>query len=167
MPSPLQYVGQGLFYAAICAAVGYFAAYPVWHQVPPGEAQIKLAISHGGQRVKDCRRLTPEELSKLPSTERRPNNCTRERLPVKVQITVDGQVLYADTLQPTGLSRDGISRAYRKFFVPAGRHVIDVGLTDSRRSDGFDYTRRLEADLKPWQNLAIDFKAEQGGFIIR
>lgn len=167
MPNILQYAGQGLFYAAVAAAVGYFAANPIWRQVPDGDAQIKLAIAHSGRPVRDCHRLSPEELAKLPSTERRPSNCTRERLPVKIELTVDGKVLYEDVLPPTGWSRDGVSRAYRKFLVPAGPHVIDLGLTDSGRTDGFDYTARLAADLKPWQNLAIDFNAEQGGFIFR
>jgi hypothetical protein len=70
-------------------------------------------------------------------------------------------------LPPTGWSHDGVSRAYRKFLVPAGHHVIDARLTDSRRTDGFDYTSHLDTDLKPWQNLAIDFNAERGGFIFR
>lgn len=167
MPSLLQYAGQGLVYAMVSAGIGYFAANPVWRQVPAGEAQIKLAIAHGGQRARECHRLTPEELSKLPSTERRPNDCSRERLPVKVQISIDGKLLYQDLLPPTGWSRDGVSRAYRKFLVPAGHHVIDATLTDSRRTAGADYAAHLDADLKPWQNLAIDFNAEQGGFIFR
>jgi hypothetical protein len=167
MPNILQYAGQGLFYTAVAAIAGYFAANPVWREVPEGEAQIKLAVSHGGRPVQDCHRLTPEELAKLPSNARRPSNCTRERLPVKIRLTIDGQVLYEDVLPPTGWSRDGVSRAYRKFLVPAGHHAIDLALTDSRRADGFDYTSHYVTDLKPWQNLAIDFKAEQGGFIFR
>jgi hypothetical protein len=162
-----NFIGQGAFYVAAAAVTGYLAAHPIYHQVPEGEAQIKLALQHGGARVADCRRATSQELAKLPSAERRPNDCARERVPIVIALSVDGRSIYDDVLQPTGLSRDGASRTYRKFLVPAGRHVIVARLRDSKRNVGFDYEKRLEADLKPWQNLAIDFNAEQGGFLFR
>jgi len=167
MPSALSLPGQAVAFAVVAAFVGYFAAHPVYHQVPEGDAQIKLALLHGGARVVDCRRLTAEELAKLPTTERRPNDCSRERVQLVIELSVDGRPIYEDVLPPTGLSRDGASKTYRKFLVPAGRHVIEARLRDSKRSVGFDYEKRLEADLKPWQNLAIDFNAEQGGFLFR
>jgi hypothetical protein len=158
---------QAIFIAAVAAFVGYFAARPVYHQVPKGEAQIKLALQHAGARVADCHTRTAEELAKLPTAERRPNDCSRERVPVVIALSIDGRPIYEDVLQPTGLSRDGVSRTYRKFLVPAGRHVIEAKLRDSKRSSGFDYEKRVEAELEPWQNLAIDFNAEKGGFLFR
>jgi len=167
MPSAWSFAGQAIVFASVAAFVGYFAAHPVYRQVPEGDAQIKLALQHGGARAADCRRLTAEELARLPTTERRPDTCSRERLPLVVELSVDGQTIYEDALPPTGLSRDGPSRAYRKFLVPAGRHVIEAKLRDSKRSSGFDYENRVEAELKPWQNFAIDFNAEKGGFLFR
>ncbi len=163
----LKYAGQALFYAGFAAAIGTFASWPSYQQVPEGAAQIKLSFNHGGARVEDCRRLTAEELSKLPSNQRRPSNCTRQRLPVTIQLIVDGKPIYDAVLQPGGLSGDGQARAYEKFIVPAGKHLIEARLRDSKRSEGFDYESRFEAELAPWQNLAIDFKAEQGGFLFR
>jgi hypothetical protein len=167
MRSARNFIGQGIFYAVVAAIIGYLAAHPVYHQVPEGEAQIKLALQHGGARLADCHRLSAQELAKLPSAERRPNDCSRERVPVAIALSIDGETIYAEVLQPTGLSRDGASRTYRKYLVPAGRHVIEAQLRDSKRGVGFDYEKRLEADLKPWQNLSVDFNAEQGGFLFR
>jgi acetyl esterase/lipase len=167
MPDALRYAAQALFYAGFAAAIGVFASWPVYYQAPPGSAQIKLSFNHGGARVEECRKLTAEELAKLPSAQRRPVNCSRERLPVVIRLTIDGKPLYDAVLQPSGLSRDGQARAYEKFIVPAGKHVIEARLRDSKRSEGFDYESRFEAELAPWQNLAIDFKAEQGGFLFR
>jgi hypothetical protein len=45
--------------------------------------------------------------------------------------------------------------------------VIEAKLRDSKRAEGFDYDKRLVAELKPWQNLAIDFDSEKGGFLFR
>jgi hypothetical protein len=167
MPDIAKYAGQFLFYAGFAAAIGIFAAWPIYEQVPQGAAQIKLAFNHGGARVEDCRKLTAQELSKLPSNKRRPSNCTRERLPVTVQLLIDGKPIYDAVLAPSGLSGDGQARAYEKFIVPAGKHVIEARLRDSKRSEGFDYESRFEAELVALQNLAIDFKAEQGGFLFR
>lgn len=167
MPSVLKFGGQAVFLAAIAVVVGYFSASPRYHQIPEGQSQIKLAIQHGGARIEDCRKLTTKELSKLPSTERRPITCSRERVALTIELSIDGTVIYADVLPPTGLSGDGVSKAYKKFLVPAGHHVIEAKLRDSKRRDGFDFDQRIEAELKQWQNLAIDFNAEQGGFLFR
>ncbi len=167
MPSVLKFGGQAVFLAAIAVVVGYFSASPRYHQIPEGQSQIKLAIQHGGARIEDCRKLTTKELSKLPSTERRPITCSRERVALTIELSIDGTVIYADVLPPTGLSGDGVSKAYKKFLVPAGHHVIEAKLRDSKRTDGFDFDQRIEAELKQWQNLAIDFNAEQGGFLFR
>lgn len=167
MPRAWSFIGQAVVFAAVAAFVGYFSAHPLYRQVPAGEAQIKLALQQGGERVADCRRFSAEELAKLPTTQRRPNNCSRERLPLVIELSFDGRPIYEDVLQPTGLSRDGASRTYQKFLVPAGQHVIEAKLRDSKRSSGFDYEKRVEAELKSWQNLAIDFNAEKGGFLFR
>ena len=63
--------------------------------------------------------------------------------------------------------RDGAARAYVKFLVPAGPHLVEAWLRDSKRAEGYDYTLRREVTLEEWQNLAIDFIAEQGGFLFR
>ena len=163
----LKYALQPLFYAGAALAVGALASWPRYHQVPQGAAQIKLAFNHSGKRIEDCRRVPTDELAKLPSNQRRVRNCSRERLPVFIQLAIDGKPIYEAVLKPSGLSGDGQARAYEKFIVPFGKHVIEARLRDSARTAGFDYESRFEADLSPWQNLAIDFKAQQGGFLFR
>ena len=167
MPDVVRYAAQALFYTGFVAAIGAFASWPMYNQVPEGSAQIKLSFNHSGARVEDCRRLTADELSKLPSTKRRLGNCSRQRLPVTIQLMIDGAPIYEAVLKPGGFSGDGQAQTYKKFIVPAGNHVIEARLRDSKRTEGFDYQSRFEAELLPWQNLAIDFKAEQGGFLFR
>lgn len=161
------YLGQAVFYALAAVLAGYFATRPVYRQVPADEAQIKLMIKHGGVRVEDCRKLTTQELSKLPTTARRPIDCSRERSPVTVLLSIDGEPIYQAELQPSGLSKDGPSKAYEKFLVPAGRHLVEVRLRDDVRDQDYKYEGRLEADLKPWQSLSVEFDAERGGFLFR
>lgn len=167
MISPLKLAGQAVVLAGAAAFTGYFASDPVYRQFPEGHAQIKLSFAHGAQRKEACRRLTSKEIAKLPPNERRPNTCSRERLPVRIQLALDGQIIHDASLPPTGLSGDGPSRAYVKFAVPAGRHEIVARLRDTDRDQGFDYETRKVVELGTWQSLAIDFKADKGGFSFR
>lgn len=167
MPRALAYAAQAALYAGFAAAVGILASWPTYGGLPDGTAQIKLSFSHSGARAEECHRLTVEELAKLPTSERRPSDCSRRRLPVTVQLVVDGNSLYEATLEPGGFSGDGPVKVYEKFIVNAGKHRIEARLRDSKRDDGFDYETAYEAGLAAGQNLAIDFKAEQGGFLFR
>jgi len=167
MPDLLRYAGQFVFLVLVMSFIGYFSNQPSYQQTPDGMAQIKLSFAHGGARKIDCRKLTSSEIAKLPANERRPNNCTRERIPVIVQLILDGELLYDDVLVATGLSKDGPSRTYQKLLVPAGPHSIVARLRDTKRTSGFDYETTHHVVLKPYQNLAVDFKADTGGFSFR
>jgi hypothetical protein len=93
-------------------------------------------------------------------------DCPRERLPVWIEILVDGRSIYRASLPPTGLSGDGPSRIYTRFNVASGPRHLQLRLRDSARTEGFDYELDRVIDLKPQQNLAVDFRPELGGFIL-
>ena len=167
MVNPLRILGQLGVLAVLMLVIGYLSNRPVYQQVPDGMAQIKLSFAHGGAREVDCRRLTAKEIAALPANERRPNTCSRERIPLHVQLSLDGELIFDQLLPATGLSSDGPSRTYTKLLVPAGEHVVVARMRDTKRPEGFDYEARHAATLVPFQNLAIDFKADAGGFIFR
>ena len=162
----LPLIGQAAVYAVIATVVGYFSDAPAYVHFPADRALIKLSLIHGGQR-KGCRERTPEELNQLAPNMRRTLVCSRQRFPVVVELELDGHDLYHALLLPTGLFSDGPSWAYVKFAVPPGPHKLEVNLRDSGRTEGWDYNREADIDLKPLQNLVIDFRAESGGFLIR
>jgi len=167
VPSPAQWAGQLLFYVAAAGVTGLFATWPTWSRLSPEEAQITIAFAHGGARKEACRKLTPEEIAALPARERRPSDCRRERVPLRFELVLDDRPRLARMLPPSGLSRDGPAQLYEKLSVPSGRHTVTVRLADSGRASGFDYENRFELELRPRQNLAIDFEADRGGFFIR
>lgn len=157
-------LGQTIAYAAFAVAVGYFASAPAVRVADPMRAQLKLSLSHGGAPVSECRRYTAEELARLPPNMRRPLDCPRARVPVLLELEMDGRLLYRGSARPTGLWRDGPSTIYRRFAVEAGPHALVARLRDSRRTEGFDYVREQTVALAPRQNLVIDFRADKGGF---
>ena len=158
--------GQAIVYAGFAAMIGYFAASPSYSYRPEDQAEIKLSFSHGGQR-RDCRQLSSGEIAKLPPNMRVTRECSRERRPVLVEVEVDDVAAYRALLRPSGLSCDGPSRVYRRFVITQGQHRLVLRLRDGDRSDGFDYERVFDIDLRARQNLVIDFRAESGGFILR
>lgn len=167
MLKPSRYAGQFFAYAVFAAVVGYFSTQPAYTHLAPNEAQIKLSFSHAGAHVHECRKLSQEELDRLPPNMRRPMDCPRERVAVLVELELDGKLLYHKALPPAGLSGDGASSAYAKFPVTAGTHHLVARLRDSRRTNGFDYQKEATLNLAPQQNLIIDFRPELGGFLFQ
>ena len=158
---------QGCFYAGFAVLIGYFAASPSYRHFPEETADIKVSFSHGAQRKGGCRPRTPEELAKLPPNMRAPLLCPRERVPMLLEVEIDGRIAMRGVLPPTGLSRDGTAHVYRRIPVSAGTHTVTLRLRDSERTDGFDYEKRLDLAFAAGQSLPVDFRAEWGGFVIR
>lgn len=165
MHSVLRYFGQAVVYAAIAVLFGVFANGPGYTRLPADKAAVVLSFSHGAARKGGCRKLTAEEIAALPANMRRPLDCPRERLPVVVELLVDGEVLFQAELAPSGLSGDGPSQVYQRFLVDAGSHEITAKLRDSDRPEGYDYERSATLNLVPAQNFVIDFRADAGGFV--
>lgn len=161
----VQFVGQAIAYALFAVAIGYFATRPAYTHLDPDKALIKLSFSHAGQRKGDCRRLTPEELAELAPNMRRPLDCPRERLPLRVELLLDGETVFQGELPPSGLAGDGASTVYRKFPVAPGQHRLTARLRDTARTEGFDYESEQDIVLEPRQVFVVDFKAALGGFI--
>jgi hypothetical protein len=165
MPELLRVLKQVPFYLVFALPLAYFSRQPAYQHRDPGQAQIKLSLSHAGQHKEDCRRLTPEELARLAPNMRKPISCNRERVPLYIEILMDGELLYRASLPPAGLARDGESTAYERFAVRSGSHIITARLRDSRRTEGFDYERSGQVDLSPQQNFVLSFNVDTGGFL--
>jgi hypothetical protein len=165
MIKPFQLLGQALAYALFAGVIGYFSTSPAYIHLDPGLALIKLSFSHAGRHKGECRQRTSEEIAKLPPNMRRPLDCPRERLPLQIELVLDGELLYRGELPPSGLAGDGASMAYRKFPVAPGRHHLMARLRDSDRSTGYDYEKEAEITLHLRQNFVIDFRPALGGFL--
>ncbi len=167
MTRATRLLGQAALYALVAATLGYFSAGPSYTHFPPDQAMVRLSFTHGADRRGPCRQLSADEIGQLAPNMRVPTVCPRERLPVLVELELDGTLLYRAELPPTGLTSDGPSRAYQAFAVAPGRHVLTARLRDSDRGEGFDYDVSNEVDLVPGRHLVIDFRADIGGFIFR
>lgn len=161
------YPGQILVLALVVAFIGYFSAAPTHTHLPPGQAVIKLSFSHGGQLKGKCRKRTEEELAGLPRNMRQVLICPRERSPIIVEITLNNKMIVQQTLQPSGLRKDGPASLYRRLHVKAGHYQIQAKLRDSIHVKDFNYDSKIALTLDPAQLLIIDFNPRRGGFIFR
>lgn len=161
-----RYLAQAVLYAAFVGVIGYFSASPTYVHLPPGEALIKLSFSHAGARKEPCHERTPEELAKLAPNMRAQTVCPRERVPVTVEIALDGDPLFRVVAPPSGLAKDGASTVYRRIAVPAGTHRISARLSDVPDGE-FNHTGDATINLVAGHVLVIDFDAEKGRFLFR
>jgi len=159
-----KYLLQALLYAAFIALIGYFSVAPAYRHVDPELAMIKLVFSHAAERREPCRKLTPAELTQLAPNMRRPMECERERLPLVVELEIDGALVFQAEEAPTGLWKDGASTVYQKFLVQPGSHELVARLRDGRDAIDFNYEQAARVELAPGQNFVIGFRASAGGF---
>ena len=160
----VQYLLQGAFYLAFAVLIGAFSNAPSYQYLAADAAVIKLSFSHSGKPIRECRRLSPEEIATLAPNMRRPTDCPRERVALRVELLVDETMVFAGDLQPSGLAKDGASTVYETFKVTPGQHNIKIRMRDSTRTTGFDYQYADTVEIKALQNFVIDFRAETGGF---
>ena len=151
-------------YAIFAVVVGLLSVWPRYELVEPDSAIVSLAFSHAAERVGECRRLTQEELNELPPNMRKPADCPRERHPIRLELSSNGDQLYQATLLPSGIWADGKANVYERVRVLAGTHSLFVGMNDTG-SDGFDYQASLTLDIEPGRNVVVRFV--EGEFQIR
>lgn len=163
----MKLLREGLAYVVFAAVVGLLSVWPRYEMVGQQEAIISFTFSHAGKRIGECRRLTQEELNELPPNMRKPADCPRERHPIRVELRSGEAVLYEDVLAPSGIWSDGKANVYRRVVVPAGRHSIFVGMSDSGSDQEFDYQAVANIDIAPGRNVVVRFDEQLRQFSIR
>jgi len=154
-------------YTAFAVVVGYLSFWPRYDYGSAELAAVKLSLSHPTERVEPCVELTPQQIAELAPNMRRTQACERQRLPLLLELEVDGEVAFSLKAAPTGLWEDGPASVYERFNLLPGAHSITVRLRDSARTEGWDYTHTEDVVLEAGRYRTITFKAENGGFRIR
>lgn len=167
MSKVAKYAVQLLLYAFFGVTVAYFSAAPAFQYASSEHAIIKLAFSHATQRVAPCVKLSPAEVAALAPNMRRTESCERKRLPLEIELDVDGVPSLSQQVPPSGLWGDGHASVYEKYSLAPGEYRLTLRLRDSARDSGWDYTHSESVSLTAGQYLTITFRSENGGFEIR
>ncbi|MBB5215020.1 hypothetical protein [Parapusillimonas granuli] len=163
---PVRWLGQFLLYGLFALVIGVFTQWPPYHPIGEDEALIKVSVARLGQPVGECRRLSDEELAKLPPNMRDPIRCPRERSPLSMEVHVNGARMLQRVAEPGGLSKDGAAAIYERLVVSAGKQRISVRFNDDVRPGARVYEHDANVTLVPGQVLVIDFDAEKGGIVL-
>lgn len=167
MISLLRYASQLVYFALFATTIGYFSVAPTFQYAPADVAIVKLAFSHATDRVIPCVRLSPEEVAALAPNMRRTESCVRERLPLTIELDIDGELVLSKQAAASGLWSDGPASVYEKLTLPPGDYELSLRMRDSTRNDGWDYTQQEKVSLLAGRYLTITFRAENGGFDFR
>lgn len=165
--NPLRIGLQILLAAALMLVLGYFSTAPAYHTLEPGAAVIKLAVRHTGQRLGACTPVSEKALAHLPANMRSYETCPRERSPLAISLSMDGKPLYKATHAPAGLSGDGVTTAYARFTIQAGRHLFSASLNDDINHPERVYKTEHESEIKAGQVLVMGFDSGQGAFTFK
>ena len=163
----IRSVLQLTLFVAFAIVVGFLSSRPVYEYAPADMAVVKLSLSHAAERLQPCVQRTVEEIAAMPANERRPTKCERERLPLIVELDIDGELAFRIEAPPSGLWRDGPASIYERSNVAPGRHRVTARLRDTGRKAGWDYVHSAEVELRPSRYFTVTFQAETGGFVFR
>ena len=166
-PSPKRLVLQIFNYGIFMALVWYFSFAPPYIRLDPDQAMITLSISHAGELLEDCRQLSPEELAKLPPNMRLSTSCARERSPVDLEISLDGDSVFRIKADPPGLYNDQGVDIYHSIKVPVGTSQMVLRMNDNARVEGPTFTHEQEITLESAQLLTVQFSTSTGQFVVK
>lgn len=153
----IRYARQLGAYVAFAVFIVWFANGPAFQVLKPQEAMVSLTFSHAGQRIGECRTLSQDELNTLAPNMRKPNDCPRERHPVRIRLTANDDLLLEETLLPSGIWRDGKSNVYLRMTVTSGEYQFLVAMNDSGSDNGFDVEEVATVSVAAGQNLVISY----------
>ena len=158
---------QVALYAGFAYVLGYLSFWPRYHYASPDMAVVKISLSHATDRVVPCVDLTPQQIAELAPNMRRSQLCERQRLPLILELDVDGELVLSIEALPSGMWEDGNSSVYERFALVPGEHRISTRIRDTARTSGWDYSYEEDVVLAAGRYVTITFKPEQGGFSIR
>ncbi|MCP4076935.1 MAG: hypothetical protein GY744_12225 [Gammaproteobacteria bacterium] len=163
----IRYPLQILNYSIFMGLVWYFSILPPYHQLEENQALITYTMSHVGKHVTECKKMSYDELMKLPPNMRKPMDCPRERSPVVMELQINDEVIFSHSAQPLGLYKDQGIDIYQNIKIPAGKHRMKTWLNDDVKVEGPIYQHEQDIVIKPEQHLIIQFDSGEGGFIVK
>jgi hypothetical protein len=114
--------------AAVLALIRLLSFAPYTTERDVG-AIVRLAWRARGERVRDCRRLTPEELAKLPAHMRQEEVCEGRILPYRLTVALDDSAAVDQLIHGAGAREDRPLYVFQDLVLKPGVHRISVRFT--------------------------------------
>jgi len=150
--SPMRVVATVLGLAAI-AGLGALSQVP-WPPRGPQHALIRLAWRTRGHRVEECRRLTAEELARLPVHMRQEEVCEGRVFSYRLRVLLDGRVVAQEDVRPSGGRGDRLLYVFREISVAPGERMVEIAWV--REDDGQSGPQEAPAVLRFEERLVLE-----------
>lgn len=156
MKPPVRIQVQLLAWSLLGLLIAAFADGPSFNPLPAGHGRLTLAVAHLSERIEPCRQLSERERMELPPTRRVTEVCERARVPVKIELIVNGRTLLARAFEPSGLHDDGRVYLVEAWPLPAGHYRAELTLTG--RTEETSRHEVFEFFLPPETNAVVDIE---------
>ena len=124
------------------------------------EAELIISFKHTSNMME----ATPDTSNQddlLPHM-RGASSTSRSRVPVRMMVSVDNQVVIHSTYEPEGLFKDGSCIVLEKLQIEPGLHTISIRIDDTQDESNWNYTAVQELQLKPALRQVILFDSYTG-----
>ncbi len=188
--SAARRVAGGLLAVAVTIGLAALSRVP-YAAVRENDGELRLAWRWRSRRVDQCRRLSDEELAKLPVHMRSAVSCERRLVPYLLEVWVDGRLAVFDSVLAKGAEADRPLSVLRHVPLAPGRYAFRVVFRplavvadsarpagpDSSRHDGDDADLAERADrplvletsavVAPRQVLLVTVDTDRGVLVLR
>lgn len=89
-------------------------------------AVVRLSWRVLGRQIRECRRLSPEELQELPAHMRREEVCEGRVAPYMLNVLVDGALADSGLVRASGARQDRPIYVFRELSVEPGEHRLEI-----------------------------------------
>ncbi len=103
-------------------------------------SQLVVSFKHPGMISENCREISEEEQAKQPAHMRKDKICDRARSPVRLRVSVDGELRLDRAYPPSGIWSDGPSVAIEPIPIAPGERRVEVALGESADPNEWTFT---------------------------
>ncbi len=157
----IKAVACGVFLATVLGAVTWFGS-EAPYAVPAGKPELLVSFHHGGERLPADRAVAEEQQSGRAVHMRAGPEVAGPRAPVRLRLTVDGEVLLDREFEPRGLRHDGPSTALERLTLNPGERIIHARLNDSPEEGVWTHEWRETLTIDSRDRRVLLFQGDSG-----
>ena len=140
-----RYTIGGALAIAVTIGIALLSSLPYTAERNP-RAVVRLSWRVLGEQVQECRRLTPEELARLPAHMRQEVECEGRVAPYRLTVLVDGVLADSGLIRASGAREDRPIYVFREIEVEPGEHRLEIAFVSERPEDAGQPTGESPAD---------------------
>lgn len=131
------------------------------------DALLRLSWRTRGEAVKQCRKLTEEELEELPAHMRTPEVCTGRVASYQLDLSVDDRAFQPMRLRAAGAHADRPIYVFRELGLKPGEHNIAIAFYSTAHPNSERLTWRRRVSVKQGEILLVTADQETGQLALR